>query len=259
MNTLTITPYSGSDDPRGRSPKYLKDPAAFYLKWANDIYALPPERRPKRVIVQRAAGMDPMHRTHSWAIDDYRDLTQAERDILAAFCLSMDREGIVCALCVGSRIDNAGVWRRLCWDDSQDRAAFARTIENTKRLGFSEVWVDTGGVIDSIDAFMADAARRGVTVIPERTGDMRYVDGPAYVRCRRKATDDENVTDAQHSGGPLFVLFGFNGGGIEPKSERDALCPLAARQVGWNETARQIILGTADADGKPTTAKEAEV
>jgi hypothetical protein len=60
------------------------------------------------------------------------------------------------------------------------------------------------------------------------------------------------------AGCTTFVLFGFNGGGIEPKAERDALCPLAARQVGWNETARQIILGTVDADGKPTTAKEAE-
>lgn len=260
MNTLTITPYSGSDDPRGRSPKYLRDPAAFYAKWAADILALPPDRRPKRVIVQRAAGMDPMHRTHSWAIDDYRDLTHAERDILASFCLSMDREGITCALCVGSRIDNAGVWRRLNWNHSQDRATFDRAIENAKRIGFSEVWVDTGGDIVGIDDFMYDAAARGIIIVPECHNAMPFIFGPAYVRCRKNKDDDERVTIADlRFGGPLFVLFGFNGGGIEPKSERDALCPLAARQVGWNETARAIIMGTADADGKPIEAKETEV
>lgn len=255
MNTLTITPYSGSTtDPRGRSPKYLRDPAAFYAEWTARILAIPTDRRPKRAIVQRAAGMDPMHLGKSWAIDDYRDLTHAERDILASFCLSMDREGIVCALCVGSRIDDAGVWRRVHAGCSQHRAAFARTIDNAKRLGFTEVWVDTGGDIYDIDDFVSDAADRGVTVVPE-CGPPWRIGGPAYIRCRRKQTDDENVSFIPHDG-PLFVLFGWNSGGIEPKSERDALCPLAARQVGWNETARAIIMGTADADGKPTTAKE---
>lgn len=200
MNTLAITPYSGSDDPRGRSPKYLKDPAAFYAKWSADILALPPDRRPKRVIVQRAAGMDPMHRTHSWAIDDYRDLTHAERDILATFCLSMDREGIVCALCVGSRIDDAGEWRRADWDYSQDRAIVTRTVENAKRLGFTELWIDTGGDIDGIDNVISRGTLSGVVVIPEYHRSMAFYHGPVYVRCRRKQTDDENVSLVSHDG-----------------------------------------------------------
>jgi hypothetical protein len=254
FGTYTVTPFTGAEkdyaaDPRGRSLSWRTDPLAWCEKVKNEVRLA----RPERLLIQRQAGMLKEHKGTSWEMEDYAVLTDGERGALEGLGAWCRQQGIVLAFYVGLNVRYGGV---LQWADmriSPHEAAMRRTCSHLRAVGASELWIDTGGEIkytgefgDGVELAEMACGSEGITLVPEWTSNLlEGVRCPVFTR-HQKTKDEPKQRPLPESrpesrpDRPVYVGFGYNGGGIEDAETIEGVCTDACRRVAWNADARQL-------------------
>jgi len=240
IRTLAYSLYAGGaahtdDNPRGIAPNWERT--------IDEAIADVRAGRSDRQVVNRIAGMLKSSLTKSWEFNDVdfvRHGTPIDRAI-SKLSVACNEDNVILAAYIGSNIDGV----RADWGVPHHQRVIRRTLKRLREMGFTEVFVDTGGDMGGVYQIAQCAAQLDITLGVEWNRDgIRPFGVPIFIRNAKLPTSREKSIPESIYGSPVHVAFGMNGepgkpGGVEsPEEIKERTGDRTA--WAWNPAAREL-------------------